>query len=86
LSGLRNRLAPQGLRVITVKPGFVRTQMTAGTKLPLVLTAEPREVGQAIFRAAEQNGGDVIYVRRLWRLVMFVIGSIPEPFFKRMRL
>lgn len=86
LSGLRNRLAPKGIRVITVKPGFVRTQMTAGMKLPPLLTAEPEEVGQAIFRAADKGGGDIIYVRRIWRPVMMVIASIPERVFKRLRL
>jgi decaprenylphospho-beta-D-erythro-pentofuranosid-2-ulose 2-reductase len=86
LSGLRNRLAPKGLRVITVKPGFVRTQMTAGMKLPPVLTAEPDEVGRAIFNAAEKGGRDVIYVRRIWQPVMMVIGGIPETIFKRLKL
>jgi NAD(P)-dependent dehydrogenase (short-subunit alcohol dehydrogenase family) len=86
LSGLRNRLAPKGLRVLTVKPGFVRTQMTAGMKLPPLLTAEADEVGRAIFTAAEKGGGDVIYVRRIWRPVMMVIGSIPERIFKNLRL
>jgi hypothetical protein len=86
LSGLRNRLAPKGLRVLTVKPGFVRTQMTAGMKLPPLLTAEADEVGRAIFTAAEKGGGDVIYVRRIWRPVMMVIGSIPERIFKKLRL
>jgi len=86
LSGLRNRLAPKGLRVVTVKPGFVRTQMTAGMKLPPFLTAEPAEVGRAIFTAAEKSSRDVVYVRRIWRPVMLVIGSIPERIFKRLRL
>lgn len=86
LSGLRNRLAPAGLRVITVKPGFVRTQMTAGMRLPPVLTAEAEEVGRAIFAATQRGGSDIIYVRRIWRPVMMVIGSIPERIFKRLRL
>lgn len=86
LSGLRNRLAASGLRVITVKPGFVRTQMTAGMKLPPVLTAEAEEVGRAIFTAAEKGGSDIIYVRRIWRPVMMIIGNIPERIFKRLRL
>ncbi|WP_243370646.1 SDR family oxidoreductase [Microvirga solisilvae] len=86
LSGLRNRLAPAGLRVITVKPGFVRTRMTAGLKLPPVLTAQAEEVGRAIFNAAEKGGGDIIYVRRIWRPVMMVIGNIPERLFKHLRL
>jgi NAD(P)-dependent dehydrogenase (short-subunit alcohol dehydrogenase family) len=86
LSGLRNRLAPKGLRVLTVKPGFVRTQMTAGMKLPPLLTAEADEVGRSIFTAAEKGGSDVIYVRRIWRPVMMVIGSIPERIFKKLSL
>jgi short-subunit dehydrogenase len=86
LSGLRNRLARSGLRVITIKPGFVRTRMTAGMKLPPLLTAEPEEVGQAIFAAAEKGKGDVVYVRKVWRLVMTVISAIPEPVFKRLKL
>ena len=86
LSGLRNRLAPAGIRVVTVKPGFVRTRMTAGMKLPPLLTAEPAEVGEAIFKAAETRRGDIVYVRGIWRMVMTVIALIPEPIFKRLRL
>ncbi len=86
LSGLRNRLAASGVRAITVKPGFVRTQMTANMKLPPVLTADPDEVGRAIFAAAEKAGPDIIYVRRIWRFVMMVITNIPEVIFKRLRL
>lgn len=86
LSGLRNRLTPAGIRVVTVKPGFVRTRMTAAMKLPPLLTAEPEEVGEAIFKAAETGRGDVVYVRGIWRIVMTVISLIPEPIFKRLRL
>jgi NAD(P)-dependent dehydrogenase (short-subunit alcohol dehydrogenase family) len=87
LSGLRNRLARTGVRVVTVKPGFVRTRMTAGMKLPNLLTAEPDEVARAIFAAAESDRGrDVIYVRRIWSVIMMVIRSIPEPVFKRLKL
>lgn len=84
LSGLRNRLAPTGVRVVTVKPGFVRTRMTEGMKLPPLLTAEAGEVGRAILKA--EAGGDVLYVRPLWRGVMGIIRAIPEPVFKRLKL
>ena len=86
LSGLRNRLNAAGIRVITVKPGFVRTRMTEGMKLPPLLTAEADEVGRAIFKAAEKGGGDVVYVRPVWRGVMTIIGAIPERLFKRLKL
>src|SRR3954468_804925 len=86
LSGLRNPLAPAGLKVLTVKQGFVRTRMTVGMKLPPLLPAEPDEVGRRIFDAAEQGRADVIYVRPVWRMVMTTIGLIPEALFKRLRL
>jgi decaprenylphospho-beta-D-erythro-pentofuranosid-2-ulose 2-reductase len=87
LSGLRNRMALMGnVRVVTVKPGFVRTRMTEGMKLPPLLTAEADEVGRAIFAAAEGGSADVVYVRRIWRPVMFAISAIPEKVFKRLRL
>ena len=87
LSGLRNRLALAGkVRVITIKPGFVRTRMTARMKLPPLLTAQPSQVADAIFRADVTNRPDVVYVGRRFRLVMALICSLPETVFKRMRI
>jgi len=85
LSGLRNRLAAKGVQVVTVKPGFVRTKMTADMKLPGPITAEPREVGAAVL-AAVRGKRDVIYVRPVWRLIMTIIRLIPETIFKRLSL
>lgn len=85
LSGLRNRLARQGVHVLTVLPGFVRTRMTEGLDLPARLTATPQEVAAAILRAVARRR-NVIYVRPVWRFVMAAIRAIPEPLFKRMRI
>lgn len=85
LAGLRNASVKRGLHVMTVKPGFVRTAMTAGMKLPGPLTAEPDEVAAAIVKA-HQARRDVIYTKGRWRLVMGVIRLIPEPVFKRLSL
>jgi decaprenylphospho-beta-D-erythro-pentofuranosid-2-ulose 2-reductase len=85
LSGLRNRLARSGVRVITVKPGFVRTRRTAGMTLPPLLTAAPAEVARAVL-AAERRGRDTLYVRPVWRPIMAAIRLIPEPVFKRLNL
>lgn len=85
LSGLRNRLAGQGIHVVTVLPGFVATRMTEGMDLPARLTAQPKEVGQAIVRAVEKKK-DVIYVRPVWRLIMGIIRVIPERWFKGMKI
>ena len=84
LSGLRGRMAASGVHVVTVKPGFVRTRMTEGMDLPGPLTATPEEVAEAVVRAARRRR-DAVYVRRVWRPIMFVIRTVPESIFKRMR-
>jgi decaprenylphospho-beta-D-erythro-pentofuranosid-2-ulose 2-reductase len=82
LSGLRNRTAKRGIHVVTVKPGFVHTRMTEGMKLPGLITAEPHEVAQAIWRGITKQK-DQIYVRPIWAFIMFIIGLLPEAIFKR---
>ena len=85
LSGLRNRLAGKGVHVITVKPGFIDTKMTAGMKLPPLLTAQPAEVAEAIAQAVSKRR-NVIYVRRIWQLVMLIILHLPEAIFKKTKM
>jgi decaprenylphospho-beta-D-erythro-pentofuranosid-2-ulose 2-reductase len=85
LSGLRNRLASKGVHVMTVKPGFVNTRMTAGMNLPKLLTAQPEEVARAIIAAADRRR-NTIYVYPIWRLIMLIIAHIPEAIFKKMHL
>lgn len=84
LSGLRARLAPKGVRVVTVKPGFVDTGMTFG-RPGMFLVADPASVGERIARAAER-GTPVLYVPWFWRWIMLAIRSIPERLFMRMKL
>lgn len=84
LQGLRNRLYASGVRVITIKPGFVDTAMTYG--LPgLFLVASPQSIGERIV-AALRKSADVVYLPWFWRYIMFIIKHIPEPIFKRMKL
>ncbi|MBB5721257.1 hypothetical protein FHS72_000864 [Loktanella ponticola] len=85
LSGLRNRLADKGVHVITVKPGFVATQMTANMDLPQALTAAPTEVAEKVFQAT-QSRRNIIYVRPIWWLIMRIICAIPESIFKKLSL
>ena len=85
LSGLRNRLFAAGVYVLEVRPGFVHTKMTAGMALPEKLTASPEAVAEKIYQAAVKKK-DVIYVKSIWRLIMFVIRNLPEFVFKRTSL
>lgn len=82
--GLRNRLAGSGVAVITVKPGFVDTPMTAHLPKGL-LWAQPEAIAAGIFKA-QQRGSEVVYLPGFWRLIMLVIKLIPERLFKRLSL
>jgi decaprenylphospho-beta-D-erythro-pentofuranosid-2-ulose 2-reductase len=85
LSGLRNRLFANNVRVITVLPGFVRTKMTEEMALPKPLTAEPEAIADAIY-AAYRGRGDVVYAGWYWRWILGVLRNIPESVFKRLKL
>lgn len=85
LSGLRNRLYPAGVHVVTVKPGFVATKMTENMTLPPLVTAQPEAVATAIFHAVRKKK-DVLYVKWMWRWIMLLIKNIPESVFKKMKL
>jgi hypothetical protein len=85
LSGLRARLAKEKVHVITVKPGFVDTRMTAGMNLPPLLTAQADDVAAAVLKAHAKNA-NVIYVGRIWRVIMLVIRLLPEAVFKRLSI
>jgi short-subunit dehydrogenase len=82
LSGLRARLSRTPVRVVTVKPGFIATRMTAGMALPPLLTAQPAEVAAAVARAVAGRR-DVVYTRRVWSPIMAIIRMLPERVFKK---
>jgi decaprenylphospho-beta-D-erythro-pentofuranosid-2-ulose 2-reductase len=86
LQGLRNRLYPAGVHVLTIKPGFVDTKMTAGLVDPdSPLVATPQRVAMDIDRAIRRRQ-NVVFSPWFWRLIMAVICSIPEWIFKRLKL
>ncbi|MFN8012199.1 MAG: SDR family NAD(P)-dependent oxidoreductase [Holophagaceae bacterium] len=84
LQGLRNRLHPAGVRVLTVKPGFTDTAMTWG-RPGVFLAADPKRLGESIAEALE-DGRDVVYLPGFWRWILLVIRSIPESVFKKLKL
>ena len=85
LQGLRGRLYPAGVRVITIKPGPVQTPMTDG--LPHAAHfADPQRVARDIVRGLERPTPDVLYTPRIWAYIMTGIKLIPEAIFKRLPL
>ena len=85
LSGLRQRLAKSNVNVLTVKPGFIDTPMTAAFANKGALWATPEQVAAGIVSAID-HGRSVVYLPWFWRWIMLVIRLIPEPLFKRMSL
>jgi NAD(P)-dependent dehydrogenase (short-subunit alcohol dehydrogenase family) len=76
LEGLDHKFRAAGLKVVCVKPGFVKTGMTAGLKTP-PFAGTPEGVAKRIVRAVDR-GTPVVYAPRIWRLIMFVIRLLPR--------
>ena len=87
VDGLRNRVDREGVRVLTIKPGPVKTSMTAGMKGQAKF-ADVNKVAATIVKAIDRGpkGPDILYVPGIWRYIMTAVGIIPEWKFKTMDL
>jgi len=83
-AGLRNRLYPSQVHIMTVKPGFVDTPMTAGLQKG-ALWAQPEDVATAIMKGFDSRQ-NTLYTPWFWRYIMLIIMHIPEFIFKRLKL
>lgn len=82
--GLRNRLFPHGVHVVTLKLGFIDTPMTAEFKKgPLWISSQ--SAAKKIVRAIKTQKNSA-YIPGIWSCIMFVIKNIPETIFKRLKL
>jgi len=81
LEGLDHKFRARGLKTICVKPGFVKTGMTAGLKPP-PLAGQPDDAARDVLRAIER-GKPVVYVPGIWRWVMCVIRNLPRAVMRR---
>lgn len=83
-SGLRQRLNASGINVLTIKPGFVDTPMTANfRKGPL--WASPADIALGIDHAIARRRS-VAYLPWFWYPIMGVIRLVPETVFRRVKL
>jgi decaprenylphospho-beta-D-erythro-pentofuranosid-2-ulose 2-reductase len=84
LSGLRNKCCPENVHVMTVKPGFVYTRVTASLKTPKMLTATPTEFADILYCSYSKRK-DIVYVKWFWKYIALVVKCIPEKKFKKMK-
>jgi len=83
LQGLRDRLSAAGVRVITIKPGYIDTKMIRGRPGVLQgLAVSPEYAGRKIARAI-LRGRAVAYVPWYWRWIMFAARLAPGALFRR---
>jgi short-subunit dehydrogenase len=81
LEGLDHKFHGQGLKTVVVKPGFVKTGMTAGLKPP-PFAGEPDDVARAVLKAIDK-GTPEVFAPGAWRLVMLVIRALPRAVMRR---
>ena len=83
LEALRNRLARYGVNVLTVKPGFVQTEMLKAAQGATPFVIKPEKAVEDIW-SAMQKRKQVIYTPSLWRWIMLVIQHTPSFIFRRL--
>ena len=84
LQGLRHRLWRKGVQVLTIKPGFVDTPMTADFAKSS-LWAKPEDIARGIVNAIDKKR-DEVYLPGFWWMIMTIIRHLPEALFKRLSL
>jgi decaprenylphospho-beta-D-erythro-pentofuranosid-2-ulose 2-reductase len=84
LDGLGQAYAERGVRVVCVRPGFIRTEMTAGLPVP-PFAGEPDAVAGTVL-AALQAGRPVVYAPGAWRWIMLVVRALPRALIRRLNV
>lgn len=83
LEALRNRLTRHGVNVLTVKPGFVKTEMLKAAQGATPFAITPEKAADDIYNAMRRRK-QLIYTASLWRWIMLLIQHIPSVIFRRM--
>lgn len=80
--GLGDALHGSGARVMIVRPGYVRTRMSAHVP-PAPFPATPRQVADEV-AAGLRSGASVVWVPRRLRLVFAGMRMLPRPLWRRL--
>ena len=85
LEALRNRLTRHGVNVLTVKPGFVKTEMLKAAQGATPFAITPEKAADDIYNAMRKRK-QLIYTASLWRWIMLAIQHVPSVIFRRMSI
>ncbi|HSG45260.1 MAG TPA: SDR family NAD(P)-dependent oxidoreductase [Anaerolineales bacterium] len=83
LEALRNRLTRDGVNVLTVKPGFMKTEMLKAAFGATPFSIEPEKAANDIFKAMKKRK-QLIYTAPIWRWIMLAIQHTPSFIFRRL--
>ena len=83
LEALRNRLTRHGVNVLTVKPGFVQTEMLKAAQGPTPFTIPVEKAAEDIWKAMQKRK-QVVYTASIWRWIMLAIQLTPSFIFRRL--
>lgn len=81
---LADDLAQAGVDVMVIRPGFVRTRMTAGLPVP-PLACDPEDVARAAVAGLER-GAQTVWAPPAMRWVMLALRALPRSIFRRLSL
>lgn len=83
LEALRNRLTRHRVNVLTVKPGFVQTEMVKAAQGPTPFLISTEKAVDDIWQAMKKRN-QVIYTPSIWRWIMLAIQHTPSFIFRRL--
>jgi len=83
LEALRNRLTRHGVNVLTVKPGFMNTEMLKAAQGATPFAIEPDKAADDIVKAMKKRKQQ-IYTASIWRWIMLAIQHTPSFIFRRL--
>ena len=80
-NGAADAIAGTAVRVLVVRPGMVRTRMSAGIP-EAPLTSNPEDVAKVVIRRLSR-GPVTVWVPGKLRWLMFVLRHLPRPIFRK---
>jgi decaprenylphospho-beta-D-erythro-pentofuranosid-2-ulose 2-reductase len=82
--GLGDSLAGSGVRVLVVRPGFVKTRMTSGLKPAPFAVSAATVAGATV--AGLERGADTVWAPGVLRYVFAVLRHLPRAGYRKLPL